>query len=154
MNIRGTHTWSGTATARWPWLIAGVEVVSGLVLGIVVYWAFLLLIPASVIAVLFTTVKVTVDYEGLTTHFGPLGWPKKRISLDKIDAANSIDLKPLEWAGWGYRWLPTKRSATVIRKGDAIVVALKTGKKYAVTVDDAPYGASVLQSILDAQPPA
>jgi hypothetical protein len=151
----GIHTWSGTATSKWPWFTVAVFAVLSVVLAIVLHPIYLLLLAAAaLINVAFTKITVTADLEGLHTAFGPWGWPTKRISLDDMESANSINLRPMQWGGWGYRWLPRRGWATVIRKGDAIVVYRKNGKQYAVTVDDAPYGASVLQSLISTRPPS
>ncbi len=133
----------------------GVFVVLSVVLAIVLHPAYLLLfVVAGPINASFTKITVSADLGGLHTSFGPWGWPTKTISLDDMESANSIDLRPMQWGGWGYRWLPRKGWATVIRQGDAIVVYRKNGKQYAVTVDDAPYGASVLQSLINTRPPS
>lgn len=153
MSARGIHTWSGTATSRWPWILLAVCVAVPVVLAFVSSPWWLLLVVVYVPLIGFTTVTATVDLDGLSTTFGPWKWPTKRIRLDDIAAADAIELAPMKWGGWGYRWMPG-RTATVIRKGPAIRVEKTNGKTYAVTVDEATYGAEVLKTLLSHQPPA
>ena len=132
----------------------GVRVlVSGVVLSFVLQWVWVFYAPLCLIPLAFIKLDVTVDLDGLTVRFGPFGWPRKRIPLEKMVNADSIDLSPWKWGGWGYRWIPGRGTAAVLRRGAAIVVTKTNGKKFAVTVDDAPLGAVTLQGHIDALPP-
>ncbi len=153
MSIRGIHTWNGSCSARWPWLLVVLFAVVALVLGLTLHWVWFFYAVAGAILLFFTRLDVTVDLDGMTVRFGPFGWPKKRLALNDMTNAESIDLNPWKWGGWGYRWLPRRGSAAVLRRGPAIVVTRANGKKFAVTVDDAPLGAVTLQSHIDALPP-
>lgn len=155
MSIRGVHTWNGTCTVRWPWVMAGIIAVAGVVFGLTLsaWWLILVFFVTAVPALFFTRLDVTVDMDGLAVSFGSFKWPTKRISLDQIASAESVDLNPWAWGGWGYRWAPGKKSAAVLRKGPAIMVTKHDGRRFAVTVDDAPLGAATLQSHIDALPP-
>ncbi|MGO9672471.1 MAG: hypothetical protein ACLPS1_28540, partial [Streptosporangiaceae bacterium] len=74
--------------------------------------------------------------------------------LPRITAAERIDLKPMQWGGWGYRGSRTAfgRAAVVLRGGDAIRLRLTDGSEFAVTVDDAATGAALLTDLLSGAP--
>lgn len=155
MSFRGIHTWTGSASANWPWLLAGLIAVVGVILGIALsaWWLILVFIFTAIPALFFTRLGARVDLDGLTIEFGKFGWPKMRIPVEEIESVESIDLNPWHWGGWGYRWAPGRKSAAVIRRGPAIMVTKLNGRRFAVTVDDAPLGAATLQSHVDALPP-
>lgn len=99
----------------------------------------------AIVSIPLVSVTVIVDHTGLWIHFGPLGWPRKHVELTAIASAAADDILPIEWGGWGYRMMPG-RSAVVLRQGPAIVLQLTDGRQFAVTVDDAPAGAALLEA--------
>jgi hypothetical protein len=111
----------------------------------------LVALPFAVVAIAltsFSTIAVTIDSYGLHIAFGPWGVPKKRIPLTDIDSAQAIDVRPMRWGGWGYRWVPWKRaSAVVLRGGPGVKVNRVDGRTFVVTVDDAPRAAAVLNDL-------
>lgn len=122
----------GAGTAWVGWLVAVV----GLVVG-VAGW-----IASSLVAVL--------TEETFTVRFGPVGVPRRTIALADVADASAVVVEPLEWGGWGYRWIPWQNaSAAVIRKGPGIMLKLEPDKKFAVTVDDAQAGALALGHALE-----
>jgi hypothetical protein len=122
----GAPTWVG-------WFVAVVGLVVG-VLG----W-------------LMSSLEVRVGDTTFVVAFGPFGWPRRRIELTDIRSAEVIAVDPMHWGGWGYRWIPgLKASAAVIRKGPGVVLTLAEGRRFAVTVDDAPAGAAATMAALAA----
>jgi hypothetical protein len=111
------------------------------------------LIPLVVVSVpllaLFS-VRVTAGAHGLKVRSGAAPWPAVRIPLDRIARVRAMEVKPSEWGGWGYRGSLRllRRAAWVLRRGDGIVVDLRDGRRFAVTVDDAEAGASVLSALV------
>ncbi|MBI1378843.1 MAG: hypothetical protein GC157_15395 [Frankiales bacterium] len=121
----------GAGTAWVGWLVAVV----GLVVG-VAGW-----VASSLVAVL--------TEETFTVRFGPVGVPRRTIALADVADASAVVVEPLEWGGWGYRWIPWARaSAAVIRRGPGIVLRLKDGRRFAVTVEDAVDGAKLTSAAL------
>lgn len=114
---------------------------------------WILLLAVGLVFYALTAVRVDVDLDGLTVRSDRLPWPRKNIPLEQIASAEYLEISPWQWGGWGYRWLPG-RTAVVLRRGPGIAVEKTNGKKFAVTVDDAPYGAEVLKNLLSHQPPA
>jgi hypothetical protein len=102
-------------------------------------------VVVSVLGWLLSSVEVRVTETQLVVAFGPFGWPRRSIELSDVRAAEAIRVEPMEWGGWGYRWIPgAKASAAVIRRGPGIAVRLADGRRFAVTVDDAASGAHAI----------
>jgi hypothetical protein len=95
-------------------------------------------------------IRVSVDARGLRIRYGVLPWPVTSVPLSDIRRAERIDLRALEWGGWGYRGSRKafRRAAVVLRSGDAIKLQLTDGSEFAVTVDDAATGAALLAGLL------
>ena len=146
--------WTGRARLTW-WVpvvlivAAAVNVVLALVRGV----ALVLLIPLLILLLVYLAlgwVRVTVDWRGLRIRYGALPWPVTTFPLPRIAAAEQIDLKPMQWGGWGYRGSRTAfgRAAVVLRGGAAIRLRLTDGSEFAVTVDGAATGAALLTDLL------
>jgi hypothetical protein len=95
---------------------------------------------------LFGEVRVSVDHRGLRLVAGLVGVPIKRIPLDDIASATTENIDPKQWGGWGYRVLPG-RSALVLRSGPGLVLHLRDGRRFAVTVDDPKAPADLLAAL-------
>lgn len=134
--------WVGTCRVSYPYLIAG---------GMAVLFVFSpegwrwVAVMVFAIAILLSHVGVTVGDHGLRVRLG--GIPVRRIALEEIGSVGVIDLNPGEWGGWGYRMVPG-RAAVVLRRGEAIEVRFPSGRRFAVTVDDAATGAALLNGLL------
>jgi hypothetical protein len=113
-------------------------------------------VPAALLVLVYLAfgwIRVSVDARGLRIRYGLLPWPVTSVPLGDIRRAERIDLRPLEWGGWGYRGSRKvfARAAVVLRGGDAIKLQLTDGSKFAVTVDDAATGAALLADLLAQQ---
>jgi hypothetical protein len=101
-----------------------------------------LLAPAAAlagVAAVFTTVQVQAGPAGLDVRLAGGRLPARRIPLGEIESVEAAEIHPLAWGGWGWRWMP-HRTAIVVRGGPGLVVRLRGGGRFAVTVD-APEGA-------------
>jgi hypothetical protein len=96
----------------------------------------------------FSTVRVTVSSAGVRIAFGPLGAPAKRIPLDQVAQAEATLIEPLAWGGWGYRWAGRGRTAVVLRRGPGLVLELRDGRRFAVTVDSPEQAAGLLNDLV------
>lgn len=94
-------------------------------------------------AVALSTVRVVAGRDGLTVGFGPWGWPRRRIGPERMENVRVEDLAPLRYGGWGYR-IRGRDTRVVVRSGPAVVVDLKSGGSFGVTVPDAESFARVL----------
>jgi len=115
--------------AATPWLGVGVLVSA---------------VPLSALA----TVRVRVDRTGLGVSYGWLPWPRTAVSVERIEAASIIDVRPMEWGGWGYRGsLKVMNQAAVVhRAGPGIRLDLTNGKVFVVTVDEPATGVALLNA--------
>lgn len=143
--------WFAQVSSAWPIAIGGAigvaGVVSLLVVGVLVGVA---LIVVGTVVAMFATVRVTADRHGLTVRYGPFGWPRTTIELDRIARAETIDVRPVEHGGWGYRGSIKVfgRAAVVVRAGEGIQLDLTDGTQFVVTVDDAETGAGALNDLV------
>lgn len=137
--IAESVVWSKTMTVRWVAVILGpLAIVFVFLPG----WLKLISVLYVVLIFAFSKIGVTVDASGLSVALAGL-FVVKRVRIDDIESAIAIDLEPREWAGWGYRVIPSG-SAIVLRKGPAIQINRVGGKRFAVTIDDAETGAAIL----------
>lgn len=77
---------------------------------------------------------VRVDDRGFRLS-AALGLPMKRIQIDDVAAVYAEDLQPMQWGGWGYRWVPG-RSAYITGEGPGLVIQRQNGVLFAITLED------------------
>ncbi|MFF8831415.1 hypothetical protein [Streptomyces sp. NPDC015131] len=159
---RVPDVWTGRATNRVQWLLAGAGaacVALGVALAIDLSWAsgtaaLLMAVVGCVAAgllVLFGTlafvhVEITVDPYALEVRCGHMGVPRRRIPLDTVVGAEfAPSVTPRQWGGWGYRWRPERGTAVVVRRGEGLVLTLGDGRSFTVTVDDAETAVRVIR---------
>jgi hypothetical protein len=103
---------------------------------------------------MFSVVHVRVDGAGVQIEVGTFPRWKTTVPLGEIANAEVIELRPMEWGGWGYRgslrWFG--RVAVVVRGGPAVLLHLKGDKRFAVTVDRAEAGAAEVRRWVEASP--
>jgi hypothetical protein len=103
---------------------------------------------ALVAAVMFTRLSVEVTDVEVRIVYG-WGWPVQRILWDTVKSVQVINVRPVEWGGWGYRWVPWRRgSAAVMRAGSGFRFDFANGKVFVVTVDDADAGLEIIRGVL------
>lgn len=125
----------GSDTPAWPgWFLLGVAAVVG-------FFGYLL-----------SSLEVRVEPQRVVAAYGPFGWPRRSVDLADVREVSAAQIEPLQWGGWGYRWIPwAHASAAVIRRGPGIVLGLEDGRRFAVTVDDAHAGAVAVGHALEAR---
>lgn len=158
-------TWTGRCSSRGVALLgAGIGLVLVAIgLGTVIAlsgsdrpvragWVLVVAGVAVALAVGVTSrLEVRLTDDALVVRFGPLGWPRRSVALADVRDARAIVVEPLEWGGWGYRWMPwVNASAAVVRRGPGIALTLRDGSRFAVTVDDAVAGAQATSAALPA----
>jgi len=145
----GEHAvWATTVVARWLLLLGfAALVLSAVVAVFTVPWlgAILLL---SVAMLSLARIRVRADRAGLLVRYGFMGWPRTRVPIDRIQRASAIDVRPMQWGGWGYRGSLTlmRRAAIVLRAGPGIRLDLTGGKVFVVTMDDPQTPAALLNA--------
>ncbi len=135
-------SWVGRASVRWPLFLLGM---GALVVLLVPAWGIWLGGLFLLLALAFMQVEANVNNDGLRVRLG--GIPVRRIPIDKISSARAVDLEPAEWGGWGWRASPNG-SAIVLRRGDALELTFTSGRRFAVTVDDAATGAALVNGLV------
>jgi hypothetical protein len=95
----------------------------------------LLALVATLVSVLTaSSVRTTAGPNGLTIHWGVLGWPRCTYRLDEIDLAEVIDV-PWWLVSYGLWWTP-KRTQCTIRRGPTVRLTLRNRRTITVTVPD------------------
>ncbi|MGW1724271.1 hypothetical protein ACWCQK_15210 [Streptomyces sp. NPDC002306] len=157
--------WTGRATNRFQWLLAlsgaaclalGIQLAvdsawtsgsAALVMAVVGCIAAGLLVLFGTLA--FVHVDLKLDKESLEVRCGHIGVPRRRIPLSHVEGADFAPLvTPRHWGGWGYRWLPEKGTAVVVRRGEGVVLRLWDGHTFTITVDDAEAAVRVIRDRL------
>jgi len=139
--------WSGTASNLWFALIAVIPIALALV--VTPIWAGLMVVIAILI-VIFAFVRVDANENGVAIALGPIGRPRRKIAIDRLTGAGAFEVRPMAYGGWGWRIRPGRR-AYIIRGGPAIRIERANGVAVIVTVDDAPHGAAVVESLARAR---
>ena len=121
------------------------------VLGVLLLIVSDLVIGATVLAVTvavlsLSRVTLRVDQAGLQLGFGP--GVRIRVALDDIRQASVEDIRPLEWGGWGYRIRPGRRGL-ILRAGPGLVLELRNGSRFGVTVDAPERPVALLNGLLE-----
>lgn len=114
-------------------------------------WAWALLSPLMlVLGLTLMGYSVTAGSEGLVVRWGLFGWPRQAIALDRIDSAHPVEIKPLEWGGWGYRGSLRLfgKAAAVLRRGPGLRLDLRDGTQFALTLGDAETAAGLLNDLV------
>ncbi|ONK16145.1 hypothetical protein [Streptomyces sp. MP131-18] len=99
----------------------------------------LVLLTAPVIAWLFGSLRVVVGESGVLVRMGHLGWPKRRVPFADIVGVEAGHISALSMGGWGYR-VRGRTTAFVVRSGNGLVLALRSGRRPAITCRDASTG--------------
>ncbi len=143
--------WSGRERAGWAWPAAAALAAAGALTGALGgQWVIgAVLLGTAVLMLGFTSVRVTVAARGLTVSYGPLGLRLTRIPLRRIAAADAVERTGFSF---GYRGSLALfgAAAVVVRRGPALRLALRDGKTFLVTVDDAATGAALLNDLIAA----
>lgn len=149
LELRPTERAAFSTTLRPPFVLGVVLVAAGLTAVIAALfqpglWPVVAVL--AVIGLLLGRIRVTADRRGLRLAVGPIGVPVKQIALADIAAAEVAQINPMEWGGWGYRVTPG-RSALVLRGGPGLVLLLRDGRRFAVTMDEPQVPAALLTAL-------
>lgn len=104
-------------------------------------WGWAVVIPLVLAAIgvaaeLLTasSVRCTAGPNGVTVHWGVIGWPRSRYALAAIEDARVVDL-PWWRVSWGFWWTP-KRTSCTVRSGPTLRLALRSGRTVTITVPE------------------
>jgi hypothetical protein len=162
--------WQGTLKS--PLLRWGVTASMGVVLMIIliannfaeaderiVGWDWLAVTLPLLIAVIASSglskLRVEVRRDAFEIFYGDISWPRQKISWDVVANVRVIDVRPTQWGGWGYRWVPWRKAwAAVLRAGEGLKFEFGNGKVFVITIDDADAALAAIRRVLDELPPA
>jgi hypothetical protein len=105
------------------------------------------LVIVMVIGLLSMAVTVRAGDDRLVIGLGPLGRPTRVIPLSTIESAWSETRRPGQVGGWGFRG-PRGDSTIMVRGGDCLVIGYRSGGRFAISVDDAARGASLINALI------
>jgi len=94
----------------------------------------------------FARLRISVDWRGLKVVTWILGIPLKTIPLTAIESVQTDALEPMQWGGWGYRFMPG-RSAIILRAGPGVVITLTNGKQFALSLNAPETPAALLTTL-------
>lgn len=145
--------WTGRAHARWRrFLTIPLVTLVGsdlLLRHLTAAWQAAVVLVV-VYLLFFTSVRVTVAARGVTVRYGVTRLRLTRIPLRRIASAEAVD----EEAGGGLPFpghlLVFGKASVVLRSGPALLLTLKDGKTFVVSVDDAATGAALLNDLITA----
>jgi hypothetical protein len=140
-------TWVGRANSR---IILAIGIVLGVVgaLGTIWFGGWSVVVAGVGLIMGWTSeILVRVDDRGVSAHFGPVGWPRWRTPLSRIEAVRAEQIEPLQWGGWGYR-VGRRGTALVVRRGPGLVLSRRGASDLAITVDDADRAAELVNALL------
>ncbi|MFJ6719742.1 hypothetical protein [Streptomyces sp. NPDC091259] len=146
--------WSSHASNRWMQataallgLIAVGLAVAGTVGTAGAMWApAVVLFFSSLLLLVFASVTVRVTGTALEVAYGPLGRPVRRWSPEEIEVPARVEeRRPSQVGGWGYR--VSRLGTTVMVRGGPCLVIRSRGRDFAISVDDAQRGATLVNAL-------
>ena len=95
-----------------------------------------------------STIRVVINHRGLEVGFGPWGWPRRLVPLDRIASVRTDRFSPWYWGfGFGYRAVPG-HSRVILWPGPGIVVEMTNGHSFGVTVRDARRASDLINEMI------
>lgn len=104
---------------------------------------FVLLLTPLVLGLCKIRVRIAEDRVRVSSAI--FGFPLRSIAVNQIKDVRSEVVLPMAWGGWGWRFFPGG-SAVVLRQGDGLTFELHNGKRFAVTISEAPRAVAILQA--------
>jgi hypothetical protein len=79
-----------------------------------------------------TSLRTTAGPNGITVHFGVLGWPRFRYPMHRIQHVEAIEVPRSQW-WWGMYWSPRRGLMLTLRTGPALKLTLTNGRKVTIS---------------------
>ncbi len=92
-------------------------------------------------------VRATCGSQGVSVHWGIVGWPRMRYVLADIADASVVTI-PWWAVSFGFWWTPTRTVCTV-RSGPALRLRLANGRTVTITVPDPHAAVAALRAARD-----
>lgn len=147
-------------TITFPWFINLVLWSSAAILwGLcAVFWGDgvnWILVPTAIlmtwVAPAFTWFNVVIDSAGVRAT-SILKFPGIKVFAEDVVSVSAETINPLgDFLGWGLRYRTRKDYGLIMRRGPAIVINTKDGRKITITLPEAETVAHRLRHVVDAQ---
>jgi hypothetical protein len=133
--------YTGQAT-NWP-TVASTSIGAAAVVGTAVvgglWWEIAIPVGLTIIGIVAnvltsSSVRATAGPNGVTVHWGLVGWPRAHYPLDRIVRAEVIDL-PWWQVSWGFWWTP-RRTCCTVQSGPTLRLTLRDGRIVTLTVPE------------------
>ena len=152
----GQHAvWAETVHSVWLERLGAAAIALGVIAALAtVWWLIFPTVAIGFLILSLATLRVRADRQGLRVRYGLLPWPTTHVAVGDMAAASVIDVRPMEWGGWGYRGSLKlmKQAAVVHRAGPGIRLDLHDGKVFVVTVDDPDTAVALLNAEIARSP--
>jgi len=112
-----------------------------------IFWLTVVLL--ALVAWLFHSLTIEITDRTLGWQFGP-GWIRKSVPLAEIVYAAPVRTGP----SWGIHWSPRLGWLYNVSGWDAVLVTLRSGKKFALGTDEPQILAARLAEAIQTNPPA
>lgn len=112
--------------------------------------AFVVVVGLALLGVLAevvtaSDVRVACGSQGVSVHWGALGWPRARYPLDEIEDVSVVQV-PWWAVSFGFWWTPWRTVCTV-RSGPALRLRLRNGRRVTITVPDPAAAAAAVRAV-------
>ena len=120
-----------------------------------VVWFTLTMVLVVAVITQFSSLTTEVRRDGFSIQFGVLSFLHRTIDWNNVAKVEVINVRPTEWGGWGYRWVPWRKgTAAVLRKGPGLKFEFGNGRVFVVTISDADNALAAIRRVMDELPPA
>lgn len=144
--------WTSTLELRWM-LMAGIAALAaGGISFLFAPWPVAFIVLTVGISMLtFSRIRVRADEHGLHIRYGLLSPYRTNIAMREIESAAAIEVRPMEWGGWGYRGSLKllRQAAVVLRAGPGLRLDLDGDRTFVVTVDRPETAAALLNAYVN-----
>lgn len=90
-------------------------------------------------------VRVACGTQGVSVHWGVLGWPRMSYTRDEIDDVSVVQV-PWWAVSFGFWWTPWRTVCTV-RSGPALRLRLRSGRIVTITAPDPHAACAALRGV-------
>lgn len=146
LNRPASALWFGRAQGRVLQIVGALIIAMGLI-----DWGekAAVYVPIGLLVLVFSEVRVTVARQGVVIGLGWFSVPHWTVPLADISRAETENVMPMAYGGWGYRIRPGVR-ALVVRGGESLRLVREHKADILLTVDDAETGAGLINSMIEA----
>jgi hypothetical protein len=87
-------------------------------------------------AAAMTHVGVVINAYNVRVRHGLLPVALLNLPMRTVRDVRAIDVTQAVWRRWGWTWVPGRSRSIVVRSGPALLIELRSGQRFVVSVDD------------------